>query len=58
MNQIDNTTFLLLLFLACVLFIFVVFVVVLIVSPAVKPIELSKDDREHIERAYRDQKAS
>jgi Na+/H+-dicarboxylate symporter len=54
----DNTTFLLLLFLACVLFIFVVFVVVLIVSPAVKPIELSKDDLEHIERAYRDQKSS
>jgi hypothetical protein len=56
MNQIDNDTLLLLLFLACELFILVVFVVLRIAFPAVKPFELSKDDREHIERANRDKK--
>jgi heme/copper-type cytochrome/quinol oxidase subunit 3 len=58
MNQIDNATFLLLMFLACELFIFVIFVVVYVTLPAVKPIELSKDDRKHIQRAYRDKKSA
>lgn len=45
---------LLLLFLACDLFLLTVFVVVRMVLRPVKPIELSKDDRDYIQRAYRD----
>jgi hypothetical protein len=52
----DNNTILFLLFLACDLFLLTVFVVVRLVLRPVKPIELSKDDREYICRINRDKK--
>jgi hypothetical protein len=54
----DCNMILLLLALACNLFVLFVFVVVRIALPPVKPIEVSKDDREHIQRAYRNKKTA
>lgn len=52
----DGNMILFLLFLACDSFLLAVFVVVRLVLRPVKPIELSKDDRECIVRANRDKK--
>jgi hypothetical protein len=57
-GAMDCNMILLLLALACNLFVLFVFVVVRIALPPVKPIEVSKDDREHIQRAYRNKKTA
>lgn len=54
----DSTMILLLLFLACELFVLFVFVVVRLVLPPIKPIELNEPNRGYIVRANRDRKTN
>ena len=54
----DGNTILLMLLLACDLFLLSVIAVLRLAFPPVKPIELSTDDREHVQRAYRDKNSA